>query len=201
MGQEIKCVVEYGNREEQGTALLETSEIRFRGSIRLKIPFSMITQLEAQDGKLRVAFPEGPAVFHLGKAAEKWVAKIRNPPTLLDKLGVKSGSRVRLYGKFEDAFEDELKACGVTTARKELDMLLYLAESNDQLIKILSLIELLSPVGVLWIVYPKGVKAITEREVMKAGKASGLVDTKVASFSTTHTALKMVIPVSKRKPS
>ncbi len=49
-----------------------------------------------------------------------------------------------------------------------------------------------------WIVYPKGVKSITEAEVMKAGKAAGLVDTKVASFSSTHTALKMVIPVSKR---
>ncbi|MDX6709124.1 MAG: hypothetical protein QOH96_140, partial [Blastocatellia bacterium] len=81
MGQEIKCVIEYRNREEVGTALLETSEILFRGSIRLKIPFSVITELDAQDGKLSVAFPEGPAVFRLGKAAEKWAAKIRNPPT------------------------------------------------------------------------------------------------------------------------
>jgi hypothetical protein len=198
MGQEIKCVIEYRNREEEGTALLETSEILFRGSIRLKIPFSVITELDAQDGKLSVAFPEGPAVFRLGKAAEKWAEKIRNPPTLLDKLGVKSGSRVGLSGKFENTFEAELKARGAVTARKELDLLFFVAESNEQLTKIDSLVELLTPAGALWIVYPKGVKSITEAEVMKAGKAAGLVDTKVASFSSTHTALKMVIPVSKR---
>ena len=198
MGQEIKCVIEYHNREEEGTALLETSEILFRGSVRLKIPFSVITELDARDGNLSVAFPEGPAVFRLGKAAEKWAAKIRNPPTLLDKLGVKSGSRVRLSGKFEGVFETELKARGAVTARKELDILFFLAESKEQLTKIDSLVELLTPAGALWIIYPKGVKSITEAEVIKSGKGAGLVDTKVASFSSTHTALRMVIPVSKR---
>ena len=33
---------------------------------------------------------------------------------------------------------------------------------------------------------------------MSAGKAAGLVDTKVVAFSPTHTALKFVIPLSRR---
>ena len=33
---------------------------------------------------------------------------------------------------------------------------------------------------------------------MAASKKAGLVDVKVASFSPTHTALKLVIPVSRR---
>jgi hypothetical protein len=39
---------------------------------------------------------------------------------------------------------------------------------------------------------------ISERAVMAAGKAAGLVDVKVVSFSATHTAEKFVIPVNQR---
>jgi len=42
--------------------------------------------------------------------------------------------------------------------------------------------------------YPKGVKTITQADVMAATKASGLVDVKAAAFSKTHTALKALIP-------
>jgi hypothetical protein len=50
----------------------------------------------------------------------------------------------------------------------------------------------------LWIIYPKGQKQITEADVRSAGLASGLTDTKVTSFSPTHTALKFVLPKAKR---
>ena len=52
----------------------------------------------------------------------------------------------------------------------------------------------LKPAGAVWVVYPKGVKTITQEEVMRATKLAGLVDVKVAAFSKTHTALKAVIP-------
>jgi hypothetical protein len=48
------------------------------------------------------------------------------------------------------------------------------------------------------VVYPKGVQTIREIEVLDAGRTAGLKDTKVASFSPTHTALRFVIPVSAR---
>ena len=104
MGQEIKCKVEFGNESSEGKALLETSEVLFRGGFRLKIPFQTITGLEAAAGKLKIQFTEGSATFHLGPAAEKWAAKIRNPPSRLDKLGVKPGTRVRLINKHDDDF-------------------------------------------------------------------------------------------------
>jgi len=50
----------------------------------------------------------------------------------------------------------------------------------------------------LWIVYPKGQKQITENDVLAAGRKCGLKDVKVVGFSTTHTALKFVIPLSDR---
>jgi len=48
------------------------------------------------------------------------------------------------------------------------------------------------------VVNPKGVKTITEAEVLAAGKKAGLVDVKVVKFSETHTAHKFVIPKAKR---
>jgi hypothetical protein len=50
----------------------------------------------------------------------------------------------------------------------------------------------------LWIVYPKGRKDITEIDVLSTGRKAGLKDIKVVGFSTTHTALKFVIPLDKR---
>jgi hypothetical protein len=50
----------------------------------------------------------------------------------------------------------------------------------------------------LWVIRPKGRKEISEQSVMAAGKAAGLVDVKVVSFSPTHTAEKFVIPVKNR---
>jgi hypothetical protein len=52
--------------------------------------------------------------------------------------------------------------------------------------------------GALWIIRPKGSEAITEAEVMAAGKHAGLVDVKVVSFSPSHTAEKFMIPRSAR---
>ena len=52
--------------------------------------------------------------------------------------------------------------------------------------------------GALWVVYPKGQKHIAQNDVMAAAKSAGLVDVKVVSFSDTHTALKLMIPISRR---
>ncbi|HEV2986441.1 MAG TPA: hypothetical protein VGX46_18725, partial [Vicinamibacterales bacterium] len=59
----------------------------------------------------------------------------------------------------------------------------------------------MKPNGAIWVVRPKGRPEISERAVMRAGKAAGLVDVKVVSFSATHTAEKFVIPVSARPAS
>ena len=57
---------------------------------------------------------------------------------------------------------------------------------------------LLASKGALWVVYPKGVQIIREIEVIDAGRAAGLKDTKVVAFSPTHPALRFVIPVAAR---
>src|ERR1700676_2777296 len=122
MGQEIKCRVDFAGASSYGKALLETSEIIFRGAFRLKIPFQAITSLEASKGCLSVDYPDGRAVFHIGKAAEKWVEKIRNPPSRLDKLGVKPGIKVHLIGRHDQDFRRELDQRGAVSSAKKPDL-------------------------------------------------------------------------------
>jgi hypothetical protein len=185
MGQEIQCRVEFGKQSSRGRALLETSEVLFRGDFRLKIPFKDIRGMDAAAGKLEIRFSDGSAVFYLGDAAEKWAAKIRNPPSRLDKLGVKSGTRVRLIGARDDDFRRELSERGAVIVRSKPDLAFLLTKDTDELVELAYLGD--APV---WVVYPKGIQAVTENDVLTAGRAAGLVDTKVCSFSTTHTALR-----------
>ena len=187
MGQEAKCRVEFEGKSSVGKALLETNELIFRGDFRLKILHRAISTLAARDGRLDVVFDGGRAVFHLGDAAEKWATRIRNPPSRLDKLGVKSGMRVRLVGRFDPAVTDEIKARGALVVRSKAELTFLGAATKDQLVELAYLAD-----GPVWVAYPKGVKTITENDVIAAGRAIGMVDVKVVGFSAEQTALKFV---------
>src|SRR5207244_11232378 len=101
MGNEATCKVHFDRQQSEGKALLETSEILFRGDFRLKIPFSTIKSAKAVDGELRLETAEGLAVFQLGAAAERWCNKILHPKSRIEKLGVKPEARVALLGGFD----------------------------------------------------------------------------------------------------
>ena len=202
MGAESKCTLTFGKTRAEGKALLETDALIFRGGdVRLSVPYRQMSSVEAKDGSLRVEFPEGLAVFAVGDVAPKWAQKIRNPPSRLDKLGVKADQLVIVHGVNDDGFAGELKARGARVSTRlagEADIIFYGAESRPALNRLQALQKNLKRDGAIWIVRPKGVEAITESDVMKAGKAAGLVDVKVARFSDTHTAEKFVIPVRDR---
>lgn len=197
MGQEANCEVRFGSKVSTGTALLETGDLIFRGDFRLSIPLKSIQSLEAADGVLRVTSPAGTALFSLGAQADKWAHKIRNPRTLADKLDVKPGMRVSLIG-VRDRLEGRTRNITEGKADKESDLIFFGAGTDKDLLKLRTLQKALKRNGAIWVVYPKGKKEITEIGVLKAGRQAGLVDTKVARFSDTHTALKFVIPLAKR---
>jgi hypothetical protein len=202
MGNEVKCPVQFGKQHGEGRALLETSEIIFRGEFRLKIPFSTIKSAKAVDGELRLQTPEGIAVFHLGPAAEKWRDKILHPKSRIEKLGVKPGAKVSLLGRFDSDF---LREVGVLTKSliknktpADAACIFFAADSKEDLGALSKISKSMQGAVALWIVYPKGQKQITENDVLAAGRKVGLKDVKVVGFSSTHTALKFVIPVDKR---
>ena len=198
MGQEVNCRMEYQRRTLTGKAYLETDYILFRGEQSLKISIKDLQSVTARDGLLHLNFSGGPAVLELGAAAEKWVHKILHPPSRGDKLGIKPGLTVRLAGEFDHGFLDELRDTPRVAGKVKADLIFLAAPDRAALGQIPRLAATLKPAGGLWVVYPKGVQTIREIEVLEAGRAAGLKDTKVASFSPTHTALRFVIPVAAR---
>src|SRR4051812_9097536 len=113
MGQDALCRIEHNGQIHEGKTLLETSEIIVRGDFRLKIPLNSISGVSASDGQLCVTWPEGETIFHLGSYAAKWADKIKNPPTLLDKLGVKPDSSIRVERVEDIDFKRLLNEAGV----------------------------------------------------------------------------------------
>ena len=200
MGQELECTLRYRKRKLTGKAYLETGYLLFRGEERLKVPLQDLRSVEAAGGLLKLEFPGGPAVLELGPAAEKWADKILHPPSLAHKLGVKPGVAVRLAGEFEPAFLEDLRSrvVDLRDGKARADLVFFAASAASDLARVAKIKKWLKPAGALWVVYPKGVPSIREIEVLEAGRAAGLKDTKVASFSPTHTALRFVIPVAER---
>jgi hypothetical protein len=202
MGNELKCLVHFGKQRGEGRALLETSEIIFRGDFRLKILFSAIKSVKAVDGELRVQTPDGLAVFQLGPAAEKWCDKILHPKSRIEKLGVKPNAKVSLLGKFDPEFLREVgsltKSVDNGKVAADSEWIFFAADSKAELASTSKIAKSMQGAAALWIVYPKGQKHITENDVLAAGRKTGLKDVKVVGFSSTHTALKFVIPLADR---
>ena len=163
----------------------------FRGRGRLAIPLAEVTSATARDGTLHVCFGTQRAEFAIGDAAEKWAKRITNPPSRLDKLGVKPGMTIALLTIADPAFSGELEARTTKKARASLprgegtlDIIFYGASHRDALAleRLTPLIKAIKVDGAIWIVRPKGRPEITEAETMAAGKRAGLVDVKVGEF-------------------
>jgi hypothetical protein len=203
---EATCTARFKGRTASGTARLETEVLQFRAvDLKLSIPFKQMTKITARDGTLSVAFPEGTASFDLGPAAPKWADRIQHPPSRLQKIGVKADWRASAIGVDDPEFLKELADAvahlSIGRSVKDCDAIFFGATNEAELARLAKLKASLKPNGALWIIRPKGRPEISERATMAAGKAAGLVDVKVVGFSSTHTAEKFVIPVSKRRTS
>jgi hypothetical protein len=121
---------------------------------------------------------------------------------LLDKLGVRAGARVVLLEISDPSFRRLL-------AERTQDVhdrvvsgadLVFLAASRPEELNALGDLRLhIKDDGAIWVVRPKGIPGgLNETGIIEAALANGLVDNKVVSFSSTHSALRLVIPVNKR---
>jgi hypothetical protein len=122
---------------------------------------------------------------------------------LIDKLGVRSGSRVAIAGVDDPEFRrllDGRTMQVIDIASGEvppagMDVIFLAADSVDDLTRIGVLRPSLVPDGAIWVVSRKGRQAtLRDVDVIDAAKSMDLVDNKVVSFSPTHTALRLVIP-------
>jgi hypothetical protein len=203
MGAEATCTGTFNGKRVSGKARLEMDTLQFRApELRLSIPFRDMRRIAGDRGALVVECDQGRLSLALGPAAEKWAAKIRNPPSRLDKIGAKPEWRASAVGVDDRDFLKEIggRIAQLSVGRviDESDAIFFGATDAAQLSRLAALKRSLKPAGALWVIRPKGRKEISEQSVMAAGKAAGLVDVKVVSFSPTHTAEKFVIPVKNR---
>lgn len=121
---------------------------------------------------------------------------------LIDKLGVTRGQKISVLGVESAEYLTELAARVPEYSRGRrisgADLIFFSAEAIADLANLNSLARSIQKRGAIWVVYPKGQKHIREIDVITAGKAAGLTDNKVCSFSATQTALRFCIPVAKR---
>jgi hypothetical protein len=123
---------------------------------------------------------------------------------LLDKLGVRPGMRVALIDiddvSIRPVLADRTSDLTEGWPAPDSDVVLLGADSTDALEPLEALSARIKPNGAIWVVSRKG-KAATIRDVdvIEAARAAGLVDNKVVSFSPTHTSLRLVIPLARRR--
>lgn len=123
----------------------------------------------------------------------------------MEKLGVRAYLTVSVVGPHLASFPEELRSRGADVSLSKpadaSDLIFVAARNRRELLRVAKLVPFLAQNGAMWIVYPKGTPAVTEKNVREAGLAAGLVDNKVVSFSDTETALRFVIPAAKRSPA
>lgn len=203
MGLEAMCAVRVGLRRTTGKALLESDHVLLRlPKERIKIRFGDIETMEAKDGQLAIKHRGGSVSIYLGSAAATWADKIKNPRSLMDKLGVKAGMRIAVHGVDDAAFLLQLSERTDGVAKRSgqaLDMIFFACDDVASLVRLAALKRTLKSDGAIWVVHRKGKDAtVRDVDVFAAAKRVGLVDNKVVAFSATHTAERLVIPLKDR---
>jgi hypothetical protein len=122
---------------------------------------------------------------------------------LLDKLGLKPDARVALVGGFPEWFRvlvlQRASAIVDRPPQDPVDLIFLAADSHADLAVLPRLREGIVANGAIWVVSRKGKQAaLRDVEVIQAALDAGLVDNKVASFSETHTSLRLVIRLRDR---
>jgi hypothetical protein len=203
MGQEVKTQLRWDGRIVEGTALLETDHLVFRGGASVNLPFGEMWSVEVDAGWLEIKSARGLMLLELGPKAEVWREKIKNPKGLVEKLGVDADKKILVLGKLDGGLGKELEGTGAKVAKsargKDFDIVFVVAGTKPDLEQITKARVLMKADGAIWIVYPKGREDLTERDVLTGGRTRELTDNKQVKVDEALTAVRFVIPVALRK--
>jgi hypothetical protein len=116
---------------------------------------------------------------------------------LLDKLGVKPGSKIAIVNLDDPGFINLLRErttdIVVGKPRSKYDLVFMGADTPADLLKLDEVKRWIEPNGAIWVVRLKGGRGpLLDTDLIAAGLAAGLVDNKIASFSETHGAMRFV---------
>jgi hypothetical protein len=83
--------------------------------------------------------------------------------------------------------------------KEAVDLVFMGASDTSGLRRLKEVKKWIEPNGAIWVVRPKGGRApIKDTDVIDAGLGAGLVDNKIASFSETHGAMRLVFRLRDR---
>ena len=130
-------------------------------------------------------------------------ADVYSTRPLLDKLGVKPGSRVAVVGLDDPSFLKLLRerTADVVTGqpRSPCDLVFIAVTKLSELTVLKEAKRWIEPNGAVWLIRPKGGRSeLRDTDLIAAGLAAGLVDNKIASFSETHGAMRFVFRLRDR---
>lgn len=193
MGKEASGVWgQLSDGESEGKLLWEPPKLIFRGAVRGIYQGHALRNIRTEGDDLVLS--DGTRFTLEPGQAEKWLYAIQNPPSRLDKLGVKPGMTVVVDGVEGEAFIAELETrIELGEAEEDIDLLFLGVEDLADFDRIEDWEGALGPRGAIWIVAQKGKGApLKDVEILEAVRALGFVDTKVCAFSSSHTALRFV---------
>ena len=122
---------------------------------------------------------------------------------LLDKLGVKPGSKVAVIdvddGSFLKLLRDRTPDIVQRKPRSACDIVFVGVKKPGDLKRLKEVKHWIEPNGAIWVIRPKGAGSeIRDTDLIEAGLSAGLVDNKIASFSNTHGAMRFVFRLRDR---
>jgi hypothetical protein len=130
------------------------------------------------------------------------VAETTTKP-LLDKLGVKPGSKVALLDLDDPHFlkllRQRTKDIVTGKPRTPCDIVFIGARQTRDLRRLKEVKGWIEPNGAIWVIRLKGGRgSLRDTDLISGGLAAGLVDNKIASFSDTQSAMRFVFRLRDR---
>jgi hypothetical protein len=195
MGREATCDCQWAGESAACKVLLETHELIIRGPVCRRALIASLTEISVEGDRLQFRAGEDQVSLALGaNLAQSWAKKLTaQPPSLAAKLGISKDSHLLLIGDFDTEELHSATAVAATTGGKSANLILARVKTIADLNYALDRYATQSANPPIWIIYPKGPgKPVNESEIRGVMRREGFIDTKVASVSTTLTALRFV---------
>lgn len=196
MGREAACTCVWNGKTSSVKAGIEPPELILRGELRRRIPITPMQSIRAERGHLHFTIGAESIALSLGDTiAAKWAdALLKPPPTLAKKLGISTDTTVWMIGLADDESLTAALAQAKAVSKRTGDLILARVDTPAELhAALMRAANQLSAGTPIWFIYPKGPgHPLNENLVRTTALATGIVDTKVASVSTTLSALRFI---------
>lgn len=197
MGREAKPAVSDGGTRAEARVHLDSELLSVGPPFRLKLKLAEVTACAAEGEALVLAAGRTRLTLALGaKDAASWAKAILNPPSLAAKLGLKAGAAAATLGPMPQEIGQVLEGRGAraltsAAAAKGAGLVFAAVPEGIQPETLNALAKALEPGAAAWLVYRKG-GTINGEALIRAARAAGLKDTKVARISESHAGLRFI---------